>query len=108
MFGINSLLDTHPELAREYSDKNERNVKTIRKDSKTWIYWDCPECKGTYGEFVNLREVNDDSCPYCKGERALEGFNSLADTHKKLISEWSPNNEYGPERFLKSNTYTVG
>lgn len=38
MFGINSLIDTHPELAREYSNTNERDVKTIRKDSKIWTY----------------------------------------------------------------------
>lgn len=74
--GVNSLLDTDEELSREYATDNEYDVTRINKDSKTWAYWICPDCHGRYGAYVNEREVGDDSCPYCKNKRALEGVNS--------------------------------
>jgi hypothetical protein len=45
--------------------------------------------------------LGDDSCPFCKNERALEDFNSLADTHVLLIKEWSVNHKRKPTEFLK-------
>ncbi len=105
--GVNSLLDTDEELAREYATDNEYDVMRVNKGSKTWVYWICPDCHGRYGAYVNEREVGDDSCPYCKNERALEDFNSLADTHELLIKEWSVNNKRKPTEFLKKNIYTA-
>ena len=106
-FGVNSLVDTDEELAREYTLDNEYDVTRINKESKTWAYWICPECHGRYGAYVNERELGDDSCPYCKNERALPNFNSLADTHKLLTKEWSPNNKRKPIEFVKKNIYTA-
>ena len=105
--GINSLLDTNPELAKEYAPDNEYDVTRVNKESRTWAYWICPKCHGRYSAYVNEREVGDDSCPYCKNERALEGLNSLLDTHSLLAEEWSPNNDRDVSEFLKSNTYTA-
>ena len=69
--GINSLIDTDPELAKEYAPDNEYNVTRVNKESKSWAYWICPDCHGRYGAYVNERQVGDDSCPFCKNEKAL-------------------------------------
>ncbi len=103
--GVNSLIDTHPELAKEYAPDNEYDVTRVNKDSKSWAYWICPKCHGRYGAYVNEREVGDDSCPYCRNIKALKGFNSLLDTHSLLAKEWSPNNERDISEFTKNNVY---
>lgn len=103
--GVNSLLDTDSELANEYAPDNEYDITRVNKESRTWAYWICPKCHGRYGAYVNEREVGDDSCPYCKNERGLEGLNSLVDTHEILAIEWSTNNIRKPSEFVKKNVY---
>jgi len=60
-----------------------------------------------YEHPIKDREIGDDSCPFCKNERALEDFNSLADTHELLIKEWSVNNKRKPTEFLKKYLYST-
>lgn len=105
--GVNSLVDTDEELSREYAPDNQYDVTRTNKDSKTWAYWICPDCHGRYGAYVNERKVGDNSCPYCNNIKALEGLNSLVDTHDLLLKEWSLKNERSPAEFLKSNTYNA-
>lgn len=87
--GVNSLIDTHPLLAKEFSPENDCTAGEIRKDLKKWIKWICPTCKGTYSKQVCDREVGDDSCPYCRNEQLLYGFNGVAQTEKLAITEWA-------------------
>ena len=103
--GINSLIDTDPELAKEYAPDNEYNVTRVNKESKSWAYWICPDCHGRYGAYVNERQVGDDSCPFCKNEKALLGFNSIIDTNELLAKEWSDNNDRKASEFTENNCY---
>lgn len=105
--GVNSIADTDQELSKEYASDNEYDVTRVNKNSKTWGYWICPSCNGRYGAYVNERKLGDDSCPYCTDKRALEGLNSLVDTHYQLVKDWSINNERNPEELLKSSKYTA-
>lgn len=91
--GINSLLDTDEELAKEYAPDNEYDVTRVNKNSHTWAYWICPDCHGRYGAYVDEREIGDDSCPSCKKERAL-ALNSFMVKHDDLIKEWDYINNY--------------
>jgi RNase P subunit RPR2 len=100
--GINSLLDTHNELAKEFSPNEERKPTEFTKNSAYSAKWQCPVCSGEYSYPINEREVGDDSCPFCRMDRVLLGYNSLIDTHFDLSKEWSPLNERGPETYIKS------
>lgn len=103
--GFNSLVDTHWDLAKEFSPTNERGPETYHKSTKTWVSWLCPTYSGEYSYPINERKVGDDACPYCHKNRALEGFNSMIDTHSDLAKEFSPSNERGPETYHKECTY---
>lgn len=105
--GYNALTDTHPELVKEWSPNNERGPETFTKDVGVYVKWICPKCNGEYAASISSREVADDACPYCKNDKPLLGYNSLADTHPKLAEEWSPNNATKPYEVLKKYTYPV-
>lgn len=103
LLGVNSLVDTHPELAAEWSTNNDKSPSEVLKDYGYQVKWICPECNGEYIAKISERELGDDSCPYCNRKRALLGFNSLIDTHPKLALEWAKSNRRGPETFIKEN-----
>ncbi len=102
--GINSLQDTHKELAKEFSPNEERKPSEFTKNSAYSAKWLCSTCGGEYRYPINEREVGDDSCPYCRMDRVLMDYNSLVDTDFDLSKEWSPSNERGPETYIKSFT----
>lgn len=91
--GFNDLATTYPELAKEYSTNNEKLVTQVKKDMTLVALWNCPICKGEYPYKINLREYEDDSCPYCANKKVLAGFNDLTTTHPELAKEYSANNE---------------
>ena len=105
--GVNSLVDTHPELAKEFSPSNERGPETYNKEYKQYVNWLCSLCGLEYITRLNECEFGDESCPYCYKNRALAGHNSLVDTHPDLAKEYSPSNERGPETYHKENTNRV-
>lgn len=86
--GVNDLATTHPELAKEWSNKNKRTVDTVAKDMTIKGWWKCPVCFGEYSKPIKDREVNDNSCPYCRGVRVLTGYNDFASLHPELMKEW--------------------
>ena len=101
--GVNSLADTHKELAKEFSPNEERKPSEFAKNSAYSAKWLCPTCGGEYRYPINEREVGDDSCPYCRRDRVLLGYNSFVDTDYDLSKEWSPSNERGPETYIKTH-----
>ena len=107
LIGYNDLATTNPELAKEWSSNNDRGPETITKAMGIRAFWKCPECQGEYVSSPNNREVGDDSCPYCRNDRALIGYNDLATTNPELALEWSQNNERGPETVTKSHKAKV-
>jgi hypothetical protein len=92
--GVNSLNDTHPNLATEFSPTNERGPETYHKSNKTWVSWLCPTCSGEYSYPINEREVGDNSCPFCRGTKVLPGVNSFEHNHPDLMEEWDRINNY--------------
>jgi len=50
-----------------------------------------------------------DGCGYCAGKRAMPGFNSLADTHPELATQWHPtlNGDVGPEDLIAGSDRLV-
>ena len=75
-------------LANQFSPDNDFTAADIRKEIKKCVKWNCPTCNGTYSKSVCEREVGDDSCPYCKNEQLLYGFNGVAQTESDAITEW--------------------
>ena len=74
MPGVNDLVTTNPELAKEYSPNNERPATSVRKGLHQTALWICPECNGEYRYIISDRQLGDDVCPYCAGKKVLKGF----------------------------------
>ena len=101
-FGVNSLVDTHPDLAKEYSPTNDYSVERVNKNTVTKAKWICPTCSGEYWYSIAEREVGDDSCPYCKGERPLAGYNTLETVLDDIQEVWANTNERSYSEFTSS------
>lgn len=103
--GYNDLRTTHPELAKEYSKNNERDVTTIRKNLDVYALWTCPECNGNYSYLIKDREVGDNSCPYCQNKRVLKGFNDLETLRPDIAKMFTTNNDKKPSELLPTSAY---
>ncbi|WP_419078263.1 zinc-ribbon domain-containing protein, partial [Ruminococcus sp.] len=101
--GYNSLLDTNPELAKEWSDSNNLKASEVLPTSWSRVKWVCPTCRGEYSAIIRDRKAGDDACPYCKNDKALVGFNSLQDKNPKLAEEWSDSNNLKASEVLPTS-----
>ena len=96
-YGINSLADENPALAREWSPNNEKPATKVSRKLTNPGLWVCPDCGGEYLYSVKMREAGDQVCPYCNDRRYRKGINDFATKHPELLDEWSPNNGKLPE-----------
>lgn len=103
--GFNSFADTDPDLAKEWSSDNPDLPSEYMKSSWYRALWTCPTCHGNYFYRICDRELDDDSCPYCRNLKVLPGFNSLPDLAPELISEWSSENPDLPSEYLRSSRH---
>lgn len=85
--GYNTLADVKPELVSEWSPNNEDKPNEVIAASSLSALWICPTCGGEYSAAIRDRELNDDSCPYCKNKKVLPGYNTVLARHPKLIKE---------------------
>ena len=89
--GINDLATLEPELALEWSDKNEILKPTmVRTGSHKKIIWK-GKCGHEWTASVKNR-VKGSGCPYCSHNLVLEGFNDLASGFPQVSAEWSERN----------------
>ena len=91
-----SLQERCPELAGEWSGKNEGmfpDQVSYGSNRKAWWKGRC----GHEWEANIKNRVNGAGCPYCSGNRLLKGFNDLASVSQSLVAEWSERNKAQPD-----------
>ena len=103
--GFNSFEDTDPDLAKEWSSDNPDLPSEYMKSSWYRALWTCPTCHGNYFYRICDRELDDDSCPYCRNLKVLPDFNSLPDLAPELVNEWSSENPDLPSEYTRSSTH---
>lgn len=101
--GLNDLKTLEPELAKEWSLKNDFGPESVRRTRHLSVIWQCPTCHGEYNYPIDERHVGDDSCPYCNDRRALPGYNDLATVDSELAKEWASSNLRGPDTVLRTS-----
>ena len=87
--GYNDLATTHPELMMEWVyEKNALDPTTITYGNSNKVWWKC--AKGHLFEAViSSRAGNQHTgCPYCAGQKAIEGENDLATVSPSIALEW--------------------
>lgn len=94
----NSLYQTHPNLSKEWSSKNDFQPTEISSGSNKKIWWKCSH------DHEWLASPNNRSkgrgCPYCGNKKVCLG-NSLQVNFPELSQEWHPTkNSIKPEEIL--------
>ena len=101
---MKSLVDVHPELLPEWSDKNDLDPHNISYGSNKKVLW-----RGACGhewEATVKNRGNGHGCPYCSGNRVLIGFNDFASCFPVIAEEWSDlNYPHKPEDFTKRSPH---
>ena len=92
--GLNDLRSLFPDVAGEWSERNEKcNPEDFTASSNRKVWW-----KGSCGHEWQAR-ISDRTaghgCPFCAGQ-ILAGFNDLRSTNPELMEEWSDRNEIDP------------
>ncbi|MBR2562204.1 MAG: hypothetical protein IKE31_08665 [Eubacterium sp.] len=89
--GTNDLKALMPELAAQWSEKNEGlKPEKVRLSYPKPVWWTCPVCGNDYSCQIQTRQAKYKQCPYCSGKKVREGFNDLATTDPLLAAEWDP------------------
>ncbi len=93
--GISDFETLYPEIALEWSDKNEGlSPDEFLPNSNRKVWW-----KDDLGHEWMARisdRVRGSGCPYCSGARIFSGFNDLATLYPSLIYEWDDINVENP------------
>ena len=88
--GFNDLASQRPELAQQWSTKNDTSPTEYTVGSGKKVWWVCAndhEWEATIDNRVKGR-----GCPACAGKRIVVGFNDLASQRPELAQQWSTKN----------------
>lgn len=99
--GFNSVKEIHPQLAKEWSSKNEKKAEdTFCNDYELEVIWKCSVCGYEYNSQLGNRTgfyVNSCHCPSCYGEVFDKSCNSFAVVAPHLVKYWGKRNRMAPE-----------
>lgn len=96
-----SIVDTHPEIAAQWSPNNTLDINKITYGSNKKASWICP-IGHEYLSSVSKR-TNGRGCPYCVGKKVLVGFNDLQTQYPKISERWSGKNKFGPDQITSGS-----
>ena len=103
--GETDLATEYPELAAQWSPRNQLKPSEVLGGSEQKAWWRCP--KGhEYQAMIFSRTSMKTGCPYCAGKKVLAGFNDLATTHPTIARQWyAPLNDKTPEEITAGSHY---
>ena len=85
--GYNDFATMYPNLLKEWDfDKNHDNPYNIIKGSHLKYFWKCAKGHSYLASISN--RIRGTSCPYCAGQKVLEGYNDFATLNPELLKEW--------------------
>lgn len=86
--GENDLATTNPELANEWDyEKNKESIETVKSGSSKKAWWKCP-IGHSYEAVISARARLKSGCPYCVGQKPIQGVNDLATLRPDISKEW--------------------
>ncbi len=107
--GRNDLAAVNPKLASEWDYEKNTGISPVEITpySQKSVWWKC-----SYGHSwkntVSHRTFGE-GCPYCSGNRVLQGFNDLATTMPELVAQWDyeKNGKLKPEDVMAGSSDLV-
>ena len=95
-----SIAATHPEIAKQWSNKNKLKPTQVTYGSRKKYYWQCPENKDhIYLTSLANKTGKKYGCPICSGYQVHES-NSLSTLFPEISKLWHPklNKNLTPEQ----------
>lgn len=107
--GFNDLASQYPDLLSEWDyEKNlEFSPSEVAPKSDKFAWWKCD--KGHSWQAQIKHRTMGTTCPVCANKAILVGYNDLASTHPKLVSEWDfeKNSELLPTQISSGSNKAV-
>jgi hypothetical protein len=88
----NSFATVHPELVREWSERNAPLTADQVTYGSNKIVWWKGVCGHEWQASVKSRSSGE-GCPICYGAQVISGINDLASLEPELAVEWSERNQ---------------
>lgn len=87
--GINDLRTVNPPLAAEWDTERNGGLRPedVMAGSEKKAWWKC-SFGHSWRAAVYSRNSNGRGCPFCTGQKVLQGFNDLETLNPALASEW--------------------
>ncbi len=87
--GYNDLQTLNPNLSKEWNyEKNDGLTPAdVTSGSNKKVWWKCS--KGHEWQATINNRNKDIGCPYCAGQKVLEGYNDLQTVNPALVKEWN-------------------
>ena len=83
--------DQNPDLMKDYDyEKNNAlglDLNTLSCSSNKRAFWKCQTCGGSW-EAAFAERNRHKGCPFCSGNRILEGYNDLKTKFPEIAGEW--------------------
>ena len=89
--GFNDLATVLPEVAVEWSDRNEKKPTEVTAFANSKAWWKCRTCGYEWNTLISTRSGGS-KCPCCSGYTFIKGKNDLKSTHPQIAEEWSEKN----------------
>ena len=89
--GFNDLATVLPEVAAEWSDRNEKKPTEVTAFANSKAWWKCATCGYEWNTLISTRSYGS-KCPCCSGYVLVKGRNDLKTTHPNIAEEWSEQN----------------
>ena len=89
--GFNDLATVLPEVAAEWSDRNEKKPTEVTAFANSKAWWKCETCGYEWNTLISTRSYGS-KCPCCSGYVLVKGRNDLKTTHPNIAEEWSEQN----------------
>lgn len=110
-----SFGDNYPELASEWSKKNESSPFENTNSSVIVQLWVCKKHQIEYSSTIRDRVYSNRGCPECSKENRMDNYmktiiskrGSLLENYPEISSEWSYKNEKSPQEYSSKSAEIV-
>lgn len=106
--GVNDLATLYPDVAKQWSAKNNYKPEDVLPQSNRKPIWVCADGH-EWETSIAHRTKGGTNCPYCANQKVMTGFNDFATTHKDshLLKEWSSKNIIKPKELTAGSIQRI-
>ena len=87
--GFNDLETLYPEIAAQWSDKNNSSPSDFVPESRETVTWVCDkDSSHEWDTQIHLRTIYGAGCHACWGRKVIPGSNDVPTTHPEVVHLW--------------------